>query len=303
MDRFPTVEALAQASLDEVLGSWEGLGYYRRAINMHRAASQILAEGGVFPETVEGLRHLPGVGEYTAAAIAAIAFQRDVLAVDANLRRVFSRIFAFERDPRQTSAGRELLRLASELLPDGRAGDFNQAVMDLGSSICLPLNPHCSECPVSSFCRALSLGQQNQLPIRKPRTKNPHIRAVAAVLERGERVLLGRRSQESMLAGLWEYPGGRVEPEESEQEALQREIQEELGIEIRVEGRIGTYQHSYSHFKVTLIAYHCRLVRGHPSATVHSELAWVEVGQLGEYPMGKIDRQISVDLARTKAGG
>jgi A/G-specific adenine glycosylase len=303
MARIPTVEALALADLDHVLALWEGLGYYRRAIHMHETAAIIQAEGGEFPDMVEELRRLPGIGEYTAAALASIAFNEDVLAMDGNLRRVFSRIFAFGEDLRQSGARRRLKRMANELLPAGKAGDFNQAVMDLGSLICLPKGPKCMECPVSSFCRAKETGSQNQLPVQRPRGRVPQVHAVAAVLEQGEQVLLGRRSQESMLAGLWEYPGGRLEPGESEPEALQREIQEELGIEIQVGERIGTYQHSYTHFKVFLSAYRCLLVRGRPRTIVHSKLAWAPIEQLGEFPMGKIDRLISNDLARTQGIG
>jgi A/G-specific adenine glycosylase len=299
MERFPTVKALARADLNEVLALWEGLGYYRRAINLLRAATQIVSEqGGAFPETAEGLQRLSGIGPYTAAAIAAIAFDENCLAMDGNLRRVFSRIFDFDQDPRQPRAGRRLAALAWELLPAGRAGEFNQAVMDLGSLICLPRYPKCPDCPLRDFCLAYARGTQKQRPVRLPRKRIPTVDAVAAILVREGRVLLGRRSEQALLAGLWEFPGGRVEVGESEPEALRREIQEELGVEIRVGERVGSYRHSYTHFKVHLSAYRCKLVRGKPRANVHSELAWVHVGELDGYPMGKIDRLISIDLAR-----
>lgn len=298
MDRFPTVEDLARVELGEVMSQWEGLGYYRRAINMHKAAAIILSEhSGQLPRTVEQLEKLPGIGKYTAAAIAAIAFDQDVLAMDGNLRRVFSRVFEFGRDPSKPRAERQLRNLARDLLPSGQAGAFNQALMDLGSMVCLPRIPECTDCPVRAFCRAHKSNRQHELPVRKARARIPQVAAVAAVLQQNEKVLLGRRSESAMLARLWEYPGGRVESGESDGEALQREIFEELGVEIRLHKQIGAYRHSYTHFKVCLNAYHCEIIGGQPKTKVHSELQWVHIHDLGEYPMGKIDRLISNDLA------
>jgi A/G-specific adenine glycosylase len=294
MDRFPTVEALAAASRDEVLGMWEGLGYYRRAHNLHQAAHILLAEyDGKLPGAVDKLRHLPGIGPYTAAAIAAIAFNQDVIAIDGNLRRVISRLIDLAIDPRSPEGERHLRSWALGELPSGRSSIFNQALMDLGSMVCVPRTPNCGVCPLARSCLAFQRGVQDARPVRPPRKQIPHITAAAAVLRQGERVLIGRRQEGVLLGGLWEFPGGRLEPEESLESCLRREIGEEIGVEIEVGVRLGAFNHAYSHFRVTVHAFECELIKGEPQAIEHSEIRWVSPERLREYPMGKIDRTIA----------
>ena len=171
-ERFPTVEALAAAPLDDVLRLWEGLGYYARARNLHRAAQQVVAEfGGRLPDTVEGLSQLPGIGAYTAGAIASIAFGRDAPVVDGNVRRVLCRVYAIRSDLRQPQVGRRLWALAEMNLPRGKAGRWNEALMELGATVCQPRSPRCNECPLAKGCRARALGLQEKLPARAPGSK------------------------------------------------------------------------------------------------------------------------------------
>jgi len=242
------------------------------------------------------LEKLPGLGRYTAAAIASIAFNQDEVVLDGNVKRVLSRVFNIDV-PADTPAGeKKLWQQAEELLPHGQAGDYNQAVMDLGATICTPHAPNCLLCPVASFCQANKLGLQEERPVMIEKKPIPHYIVVAAVLHRDEKVLIAHRPSHGLLGGLWEFPGGKVEAGETFQEALVREIREELGVEINVGEKLGQYKHAYTHFKVTLHAFHARMNSGEPQALVASELTWASLQQLADYPMGKIDRMISNDL-------
>lgn len=294
MRRFPDISTLAAASRDEVLRFWEGLGYYSRAHNLHRAAMVIVREhGGRLPSSPEALERLPGIGRYTAAAIAAIAFDIATIALDGNLRRVLTRLFDLSLDPRQTQIERLLQQRAAALLPPHRAADFNQALMDLGSMICKPRQPRCSECPIARYCLARARGTQSRRPVRPSRQAAPHHRVTAAVLRRGRRVLIGQRPEGGLLGGLWEFPGGKQKRGETLQACLRRELREELGVAVRIGARLGVFRHAYSHFRVTVYAYECALGRGKPRALEHRRLRWASVQTLGRFPMGKVDRAIA----------
>lgn len=299
MQRFPTLEALAAADQQEVLGLWEGLGYYSRARNLHRAAQQVVAqyEGGL-PRDPEALRRLPGIGRYTAAAIASIAFGVDAAALDGNIRRVLARVFDVSEPARSPSGEKRLWELARQHLPHGRAGDYNQALMDLGAQVCTPRSPDCPHCPLEEICRARQLGIQEQRPVLKPKLPTPHYIVTAAVICRQGDVLIAQRPQEKLLGGLWEFPGGKTQEGENLEDCLKREIREELDVDIDIGESFGVYKHAYTHFRVTLHAFCCTLVNGRqPRAVEASDLRWVAPAELGEYPMGKIDRQIARKLA------
>ncbi len=300
MQRFPSVAALAAASEQDVLQTWEGLGYYSRARSLWRAARLVMQEyGGQLPDSAEALARLPGVGRYTAGAVASMAFGRDEAALDGNIRRVLTRLFNVSL-PARSPAGEALLwNLARQNLPAGQAGDYNQALMDLGSAICTPRSPNCAACPLKGDCQAFALGLQEERPVLEKKAPTPHYLVTAAVLRRDGRVLLARRPSEGLLGGLWEFPGGKVENGESLEYGLQRELREELGVETAVNGQIGVYRHAYTHFKVTLHAFDCRLLQGEPQPLAASELAWVLPTGLSHYPMGKIDRLIAQDITRS----
>ncbi|NLN70991.1 MAG: A/G-specific adenine glycosylase [Chloroflexi bacterium] len=296
MEEFPDIHALAFADEQVVLSAWEGLGYYRRAHNLHRAAQQVVQElGGELPRTRNALKRLPGVGDYTAGAIASIAFGEDVPAVDGNVRRVLARYFDVSLPARSTQGERLFWKLAQEHLPAGKAGDYNQALMELGALICTPKNPHCKLCPINQTCQAFLLGLQDQRPVVLPKKKVPHLTVTAAVIQRDERVLLSQRPPGGLLAGLWEFPGGTLEKGDAGLPAcLQREIREELGVEINVGQPFGRYQHAYTHFKITLHAFLCRLAPGvEPRGMEGQALVWAKAATLPDYPMGKVDRLIA----------
>jgi A/G-specific adenine glycosylase len=299
MALFPSVKSLAQAPVQDVLKAWEGLGYYSRARNLHRAARLIVERfGGEVPREIEGLRSLPGVGRYTAGAIASIAFGQDEPVLDGNIRRVLARVFDVDLPARSPQGEARLWELAAAHLPKGQASDYNQAIMDLGATICTPRAPACLICPLIQICQARELGIQEERPVLEKKAAVPHYLVTAAILRRGGKVLIARRPENGLLGGLWEFPGGKQEEGEDLPACLRREIDEELGVGIEVGEEFGVYQHAYTHFRVTLHAFSCTLCEGEPRAIQPSDLAWVELDQLAEYPMGKIDRQISKDLVR-----
>jgi A/G-specific adenine glycosylase len=298
MARFPTVQSLAEAPLQDVLALWEGLGYYSRARNLHQAAQVVMAEyNGQLPADANALRRLPGVGRYTAGAIAAIAFGRDEPALDGNLRRVYARLFDVTEPARSPEGERHLWALAAQNLPPGRASEYNQALMDLGALVCTPRRPDCSHCPVAQHCLALARGVQEQRPVAIPKPAIPHIIVTAAVIRQDGKILLAQRPHNGLLGGLWEFPGGKVQDGEDLPTCLKREICEELGAEIEVGSPLGVYRHAYTHFRVTLHAFACILTAGEPRPIQAADIRWVTPDQLTNYPMGKIDRQISQRLS------
>ncbi len=294
---FPDIPTLAAAGEDEVLKAWEGLGYYARARALHRAARQLAQENGSrLPEDFGKLLKLPGIGLYTAAAIASIAFGLDHAVVDGNVKRVLARLLPYTQPVNTPAAESELRQLAHSLLPAGMAGDYNQALMEIGALVCLPRNPLCADCPLTVICAAFNQGRQDELPVMKEKAPIPHLEVTAGILRRNGRVLIAKRPADGLLGGLWEFPGGKVEEGETRSAALSRELVEELGITVQVEELFGTYRHSYTHFKVTLYAYNANILAGAIKPLQHAEVRWVSQAELEDYPMGKIDRMISRDL-------
>jgi A/G-specific adenine glycosylase len=294
MERFPNLEKLVEAEIDDVLQLWEGLGYYRRAHNLYQAAKWIINNcNGIFPNALKDIESLPGVGSYTAAAIAAFAYDADVIAYDGNLRRVLSRLFDYSEDPRSPKGEGILVSKALEWMPCGVSSKFNQALMDLGALICHPRTPQCSSCPLKSHCQAFAAGVQEERPIRKKRDPIPHFVVTAGVLERNGKVLIARRPEGELLGGLWEFPGGKCKEGETLEDCLLREWLEEIGLEISMGESLGEFSHAYTHFRVTVHAFKCKAFGGEPEALEHSELCWVNQDELKNYPMGKVDREIS----------
>ncbi len=204
--RFPDVQTLASSNVDDVLRLWEGLGYYSRARNLHKAAGVIVIEhDGEFPSDVGVLKTLPGIGRYTAGAIASFAFNLPAAIVEANTERLFARLIALPDDVRSTTSRSTLWEFAESIVPNKRCGDFNQSLMDIGSQICRPVAPDCSKCPLMSCCSAFKLGLQNELPIRKARTPITTVTEICIVMRLGDKVLLRRRSEEERWAGMWDF--------------------------------------------------------------------------------------------------
>ncbi|MGB3713539.1 MAG: A/G-specific adenine glycosylase [Candidatus Promineifilaceae bacterium] len=294
MDRFPSVQTLADASLDDVLKLWEGLGYYSRARNLHYAAEMATSRyNGHLPRTVDELMELKGIGRYTAGAISSIAYGQAVPAVDGNGIRILSRIFDIADDISKSATKRKMWSLAEDLLSLDRPGDFNQALMELGQTLCLPTSPNCQICPLASFCLAKQRGTQLERPVRPRRKEIPHYQVAAAIICRDDgRFLIAKRPANGLLGGLWEFPGGKQEEGERLQETLRREISEELGIDIEVNRRLVVVKHAYSHFRITLHAFLARHREGRPQNLAVADHTWVKLGDLEEYAFASADRKI-----------
>lgn len=297
MTAFPDITSLEEANEQEVMRVWEGLGYYSRVRNIIKTARILISDyGGKLPQTAKELKKLPGIGDYIAGALASIAFNQDEVALDGNGLRVLSRIMEYRHPINESGRKSELKEIMQTFLPPGQAGQFNQAVMDLGSLICLSKNPICEKCPIKSGCLAFERGSQSIFPLRLTKKPLPHYEVVAAVIRNGDRVLIDKRRADGLLGGLWEFPGGKVEMGEDHHTALVREIKEELGVDISVRDGCGVYQHAYTHFRVTVFVFSATITAGKPSALEADEIRWVPVGDLSQYPMGKVDRLISLSL-------
>jgi A/G-specific adenine glycosylase len=300
MDRYPTVEVLAEATLEEVLKLWEGLGYYARARNIHQASRIVVDRfGGDLPESEQELAALPGIGRYTADALGAIVFHRDMLALEGNLRRVLTRLFDIHLDPRRPEGERELRQSGMFILPAGKASEFNQALMDLGALICTPRSPACDACPLAAECLAFHNGTQEELPVRQPRGPLPLRLAVAAVLHENDNLLISRRPERGLLGGLWGFLSGYKEAGESNQLALQRVVKEQLGLEIEIELPLPLFSHAYTHFRVDLQPFTCKGRSGSGHLREQEDVRWVKALELADVPMGKLDRMLASELERT----
>jgi A/G-specific adenine glycosylase len=297
---FPTVEALAAAPLVQVLKLWEGLGYYSRARNLHAAAQTVVADyDGRLPTTAQELQKLKGIGRYTAGAVASIAFNEAVPVVDGNVIRVLTRLFDLADVVTETAVKNRLWLLAGELVPPDRPGDYNQALMELGQTVCLPAVPRCHECPLAAHCLAQQRGTQLERPVKPPRLAIPHYDVAAAVIWRDDgRFLIAQRPLAGLLGGLWEFPGGKKEDGETLPQALRREIREELALEIEVGRPLQPIKHAYTHFRITLHPFHARWLAGAPQHLGVADHAWVSLDNLDRYPFAVTDQKIIVQLRR-----
>jgi len=299
LKRFPNVGALAAAPLADVLKTWEGMGYYARARNLHKAARILVRQHAArLPQTAEELSALPGIGPYTAGAIASIAFGADEPVLDGNVARVLCRLFALRGHPRRSAAHRRLWDLTRRLIPKGRAGQFNQALMDLGAVVCTPRWPDCPACPLAGVCRAFARGLQQKLPQRTRKKSVPHYDIAAAVVRNRRRVLIDRRRDEGLLGGLWEFPGGKRRRGETLRDAAVREVREETGVRIAVEGPLIVVRHAYSHFRITLHVFTARRISGRARALRCAAVRWVRPEELEGYAFPTANRKVIAALRR-----
>jgi A/G-specific adenine glycosylase len=301
MERFPTLKALASASEEEVIREWAGLGYYARARNLRRGAQAVLAEtGGQVPRDVAGLRRLPGVGRYTAGAIASIAFNAPAPTLDGNVIRVLCRVFGLRGNPKGAPLHGRLWELAEALIPAGQAREFNPAMMELGATVCLPVAPRCDACPVAGLCAARREGIQELLPETPPRAPTEAVRTVAGVVWRNGDVLLARRPAGVRWARMWQFPNGEVGPEESWEAALRRTLRETVGLEAEPGALAGTFKHAVTRYRITLRAYHVPRFTGEPVPVGCAECAWASPEKLLEYGLPSAHRRVAEAV---QAGG
>lgn len=297
--RFPRVNDLAEADLNEVLRLWEGLGYYSRCRNLHRAARMVMSErGGRLPDTYVDWLTLPGIGPYTAAAISSIAHGEARAVVDGNVIRVLSRLHAYDGDVTTSKAKKQIELWAAGFLDSEHPGRHNEAVMELGALVCTPRQPKCGKCPLQSGCLASSAGSQESHPVKKKKAPVPHLDIAVGIIRDGEgRIFIQQRDADAMLGGLWEFPGGKVEKGESPEEACRREVREETGMDVEPTARLATIKHAYSHFKITLHAFDCALSSASQAITEQPS-EWIAREDFSEYAFPRANRRLLDLLAK-----
>lgn len=302
LDAFPTVYDLAEADQQQVLKLWEGLGYYSRGRNLHYAAKEIAQNfDGIIPSDYKKIISLKGIGPYSAAAILSIAYQKPYAVVDGNVIRVITRYCGIEDDIRSIRVKTLVQQHVDSLIPDNHPGDFNQAIMELGATVCKPQNPDCGSCPFSTECIAFNTAKTDVIPYKSKAKKIPHHQiAVGLIVDSENNLLIALRPEESMLGGLWEFPGGKKEKHETLQETVFRELKEELGVETEVFLKFKELKHAYSHFKITLHAYWCRVISGKPQPKLSQQIKWVSLDHIDHFPFPKANKTLVDDLLDLK---
>jgi len=306
LTRFPTVEALAEAPIEDVLRQWEGLGYYSRARNLHRAAQVIVQDfGGTFPDDVETLRNLPGVGRYTAGAIASFAYDIRAPIVEANTLRLYSRLLGYGGDPRSKEGQTLLWEFAEKILPARDAGAFNHAVMDLGATVCRPTAPDCPSCPLASCCQAFADGTQDSIPQRAKRPELTDVIDATVVVRSGDRVLIRRRGPDERWAGLWDFPRLTLEGASSGDETLLHRaargaltdwLKEQTRLSVRDWEHVADIRHGVTRYRIRLLCFQAQAVSAKtlPEA---DDLRWVTAAELEQTPLSMTGRKLSKLIA------
>lgn len=293
--RFPSVTALAAADEESVLKLWEGLGYYSRARNLHRAAMVIVRDlDGVFPASSTTWQQLPGIGPYTAAAIASIAFGERVPVVDGNVLRVHARLFDSATDISRPATRKQVAKDLAAYLPARNPGDFNQAMMELGACCCVPRNPACQDCPIRFACLALQRGRTAELPVKRKRPAIPLRRVATALIIHQGKVLALRRSSTGMLGGLWGFPEVELTEGADPAAILSRTLAERFGIPFQVVGHLGRVRHAYTHFRIEIEVFHCLAQQAEESPFIEltRDLCFLTPSQLDALPLSTADRHI-----------
>lgn len=300
---FPTLASLAQASEQEVLRLWEGLGYYRRARDLHRAARQLVTEhDSRLPDDPQVWRNLPGVGRYMVGAILSQAFDRRLPIVEANSERVLCRLWGQPADPRTGPTRRWLWETAAAVLPRRRVGEFNQALMELGALVCTPVAPRCASCPLAADCVARRLGLQEQIPARAARPPTVEVHESAVIVRRGPRVLLVQRPPAGRWAGMWEFPHGELEPGESHEQAAQR-LAQSAGLRVDLGPELQTIRHGVTHHRITMVCFEARHRSGSLRSLFYQKGYWLEPARLHGYPVSSPQRRLArLLIAKVKQG-
>jgi A/G-specific adenine glycosylase len=301
MKRFPDIASVAAASEEEVLRLWEGLGYYSRARNIHRTAGVIAKKyNGQLPADHQFLLKLPGIGEYTAGAIMSLAFNEKYPVVDANVERLFARLFNID-GPVKESANRTLIwQLARELTPGHAPRNFNQALMELGALVCRPKNPDCGQCPLNTLCESMQIGIVAERPFTPPGKRIIRIEMATGVLQHKGKFFIQKRPVKGVWANLWEFPGGRIEPHETPEAAVAREFYEETELSINLLHKIGVVKHSYTRYRVRLHCYACRLQNSKSDPCLHAaqEYRWATGTALDEFAFPAPHRRL-IEIIRS----
>jgi A/G-specific adenine glycosylase len=298
LSRFPTLTALAAADEQEVLRLWEGLGYYRRARDLLSTARRLAAEhGGTFPADPDLLAGMPGLGRYTRNAVLSQAFDLRLPILEANSQRVLSRLFGREEDPQTAPARRWLWQTAEELLPAKRAGEFNQALMELGALVCTQTAPKCGDCPLATRCSAKRQGRQEQIPVRAAPPATTLVRESAVVIRREDRVLLVQRPKTGRWGSLWEFPHAPLGEGEAHEQAAARLIGELTGVKACLGGEIVTIEHGVTRYRITLVCFEAEYQSGEFQPGAYIQGAWLPPADLGAHPVSSPQRKLAKTLA------
>jgi len=302
LQRFANLERLARADLQDVLKVWEGLGYYARARNLHRAAGIVLNHHhGIVPDGWEDFRKLPGVGDYIAAAVLSIAFEKPYAVVDGNVKRVLARLFLME-EPVNKSTSIKIFKEAADRLPSSQdPGTFNQALMELGAMVCKPQHPLCSACPIQSMCLAYGTGRVGEYPKKLKRSPTPQFKIAVGVVFKNRCVLITRRKPEGLLGGLWEFPGGKIQNNEKAKDACIREIKEETNLSVGVDSHLGRIKHAYTHFKIVMDVFCCSYNSGRVKLSGPVDHRWIKLDELDDYPFPKANHKFFPELKQFAA--
>ncbi len=283
--RFPNIQRLAKADLQEVLKAWEKMGYYARARNLHKAARMIVQEmNGEIPVDYARFHKLPGVGDYIAAAVQSLAFDKPFPVLDGNVKRVISRLFLIESSLNTPTVARSLKVRTSELLDRDRPGLFNQAMMELGAVVCRPRKPICRACPVPSLCQAYQKGRQNHIPMITKAKPVPTHHIACGVIFKDNQILITQRNSSGLLGGLWEFPGGKVRPGETPEQACVREVKEEVNLSVEIVEPLTRVKHAYTHFRIVLDVFRCRYHSGEVALRGPADYRWIRINEIDKYP-------------------
>jgi A/G-specific adenine glycosylase len=297
LEKFPTIADLAAAEEQAVVRLWEGLGYYGRARNMHRAARHIMAaHDGQFPRVPDAVATLPGLGRYMVGAILSQAFEARLPILEANSQRVLCRLFAIRADPTSGPTRELLWQLSEALLPRSRVGDFNQALMEVGALVCTSTNPRCDRCPLSKDCAAFRRGMQSELPIRPKRFTTVQVREAAVVIRRGNRFLLAQRPEFGRWAGLWEFPHGPLENGEALESGATRIAGHLVALKVRPGPELLTLRHSVTYHRITLTCFEADHLSGKFRSAFYPCHKWIKPAQLTDYPVSSPQRRLALAL-------
>lgn len=294
---LPTVQALAAADEESVLKLWEGLGYYSRARNLHRAACMVVDDlGGHFPDTAETLKQLPGVGPYMAGAVASIAFGRPEPVLDGNVERVLTRLYSIAEPAKEHATHKRLWAVAGELLSPDHPGDYNQAMMELGATVCSVRAPRCGACPLHALCQARADGTPEAYPVKVAKKASPHHDIAVGIVEQGGKVLLVRRPRSGLLGGMWEFPGGRCLDGEAVIDGVQRQLKTRFGLSVSLADALAPVPHVFTHRKVTLHPYRCQPSDDRVALVYHTDHRWLDLDQVADLPLPRAHQKIVAAL-------
>ncbi len=298
LQKYPTLKDVAQASEDDILKLWEGLGYYARARNFHKACQQVVQDyDGKIPTDPQAFSTLKGVGPYTLAAVQSIAFGYGLPAIDGNVKRVISRVKRIDEPP--SKALSEIESFLKANIHNAYPGDFNQAMMDIGATICNPNKPRCEVCPLSSECEAFQKNQVSLYPIKEEKALRPHYRAAVGIVWNKDKLLISKRKSEGLLGGLWEFPGGKMKHGETAKECVEREVEEEVGVQVDAAHSVGVIKHAYTHFSIEMEGFLCRYLKGTPQTRDCADWKWVEFKDLKKFAFPMANRKLFPLLPKT----